>query len=136
MSATREMMSRHFESEERDGRILANDVIFALLATGDTARGPEAVIDMLDHIYHDAFDAHAEPRNTLIVDGHAVWEGHLVGKHTGEFAGIPATGKDVCVPLCVVYDLQDDEIRRARIYLEMTVLRQQLGLEGPVREDC
>jgi hypothetical protein len=31
-------------------------------------------------------------------------KGDFVGKHIGEFAGIPATGKDVRVPLCVVYD--------------------------------
>jgi predicted ester cyclase len=72
----------------------------------------------------------------LWTDSHAVWEGHLIGKHIGEFAGIPATGKDVCVPLCVVYDLAEDEIRRARMYLEMPVLRQQLGVDVPDGEDC
>jgi prepilin-type processing-associated H-X9-DG protein len=91
---------------------------------------------MLGRLAHRAFDARAESRNMLWTDGHAVWEGHLIGKHIGEFAGIPATGKDVCVPLCVVYDLAEDEIRRARMYLEMPVLRQQLGVDVPDGEDC
>lgn len=58
----------------------------------------------MDNLYYVAFEADSRPRNTLYTDGHAVWEGHLVGRHTGEFAGLPATGKDVCVPLCVVYE--------------------------------
>jgi predicted ester cyclase len=52
----------------------------------------------------------------------------VVGKHIGEFAGIPATGKDFRVPLCVVYDLDNDLIKRARIYFELPVLFQQLGV--------
>jgi predicted ester cyclase len=52
-----------------------------------------------------------------------------VGKHIGEFAGIPATGKEFRVPLCVVYDLKDDLIKRARIYFEMPALLAQLGIQ-------
>jgi predicted ester cyclase len=55
-------------------------------------------------------------------------EGDFVGKHIGEFAGIPATGKDVRVPICVVYDLENDQIKRGRVYFEMPALMQQLGL--------
>jgi predicted ester cyclase len=55
-------------------------------------------------------------------------EGDFVGKHIGEFAGIPAIGKDVCVPLCVIYDLENDQNKRGRVYFEMPALLQQLGL--------
>ncbi len=51
-----------------------------------------------------------------------------MGKHIGEFAGIPATGKDVKVPLCVVYDLENDRIKRGRVYFEMPVSMRQLGV--------
>jgi len=51
----------------------------------------------------------------------------FVGKHIGEFAGIPATGRSVRVPLCVVYDLESGRITRARVYLELPVLMRQLG---------
>jgi predicted ester cyclase len=57
----------------------------------------------------------------------------VVGKHIGEFAGIPATGgKEFRVPLCVVYDVEDDQIKRARIYFEIPALLAQLGVQmGP-----
>jgi predicted ester cyclase len=56
-----------------------------------------------------------------------VAEGEFVGRHIGEFAGIPATGREVRVPICVAYDVKGDKITRARIYLLASVLMQQLG---------
>jgi hypothetical protein len=34
------------------------------------------------------------------------------------------------VPLCVVYDLEDDLIKQGRVYFEMPALLQQLGVGG------
>jgi predicted ester cyclase len=50
-----------------------------------------------------------------------------VGTHVGAFAGIEATGRQVRVPLCVVYDLEEGRIVRGRVYLEIPVLMKQLG---------
>jgi hypothetical protein len=38
-----------------------------------------------------------------------------------KFAANPmtGTGKDVRVPLCVVYDLENDQIKRRRVYLRL-----------------
>lgn len=57
-----------------------------------------------------------------------MWEGDFVGKHTGEFMGIPATNKDVRVPLCVVYDVADGRITEGRVYFEAPALLAQLGV--------
>jgi predicted ester cyclase len=77
-------------------------------------------------MYHTAFDADAEVKNLIFADGKAVLEADFVGKHIGEFAGIAATNKNVRVPLCVTYDLENDQIKRARVYMEMPVLLKQL----------
>ena len=82
---------------------------------------------MLQFIYHVAFEAHAETRNIIINETNAVLEGDFVGKHIGEFAGIAPTNKFVKVPLCVVYDLENDKIKRARIYFEIPSLLTQLN---------
>jgi hypothetical protein len=76
------------------------------------------------------FDADAVIKNTIFADSKAVLEADFVGKHIGEFADIPATNKQVRVPLCVVYDLENDQIKRGRVYFEMPVLLQQLGVTG------
>jgi steroid delta-isomerase-like uncharacterized protein len=108
---------------------MADDVVFTVMASGQEAHGPEGVLQLLNYFYHVAFEATAENRTEIVENGKAVWEGDFVGKHIGEFAGIPATGKDVRVPLCVVYALEDEQIKRARIYFEMPVLLQQLGVQ-------
>jgi len=128
IESTRKSMTQYFDSEHSDVSVMAEDVIFTIMATGQEHRGPESVLQMLQYFYHIAFEATAEAKNLIFVDGKAVWEGEFIGKHIGEFAGIPATGKDVRVPLCVTYDLENDRITRGRVYFEMPALMAQLGV--------
>jgi steroid delta-isomerase-like uncharacterized protein len=128
IEGTRETMLRYFNSGHSDVRAMADDVVFTIMATGAEHRGREGVTAMLSYFYHVAFDATAETRVTLFGETNAMVEGDFVGKHIGEFAGIPPTGKDVRVPLCVVYDLDHNKIRRGRVYFEMPVLLRQLGV--------
>ena len=125
---TRETMTRYFASEHDDVSMMADDVVFTIMATGQEHRGPQAVLGMLHYFYHIAFEARVEPKSEVYADGQAAMEWDFVGKHIGDFAGIPATGKDVRVPLCVVYDLADDKIKRGRVYFETPALLQQLGM--------
>lgn len=78
-----------------------------------------------------AFDARAERVSAIVGDGQGLLEAYVVGTHTGEFAGIPATGREIRVPLAVSYDLEDSLIRRARIYLMVNILVGQLTSAGP-----
>jgi steroid delta-isomerase-like uncharacterized protein len=128
--STREVMEKYFRSEHGDVSMMADDVVFTDMNTGQESKGPEGVLAMLNWIYHQAFSATAETTNVMYTDGHALIEGYFVGRHTGEFAGIPATGRDVRVPICVTYDLENDKIKRARIYLAAGALMQQLGVGG------
>jgi predicted ester cyclase len=121
-------MMRYFNSAHGDVSMMADDVMFIVMATGQEHHRPEGVAGMLNYFYHVAFDATATTRVTLFGENNAMVEGDFVGKHIGEFAGIPATGKDVRVPLCVVYDLEKDQIKQGRVYLEMPALLQQLGM--------
>ena len=105
---------------------MASDVVFKNMATGDENHGPKEVSDMLNYIYHIAFDADADIKNLIFTENNAVLEADFVGKHIGEFAGFKATGKDVHVPLCVVYDVENEKIKRARIYFELPALFEQL----------
>jgi predicted ester cyclase len=128
IESTRETIMRYFNSEHGDVSMLAEDVTFTIMGTGQENRGPNAVLGMLNYLYHIAFNASFTPSTTLFGENNAMVEGDFVGKHIGEFSGIPATGKDVRVPMCIVYDLANNQIKRARVYFETPVLLQQLGI--------
>ena len=129
---TREVMNRYWDSNHSDLSMLADDVVFTHMSTGDQHRGPEAVRRMLEYMYHTAFNARAEPRNRIYAEDHAVVEGEFVGTHIGEFGGVPATGRSVRVPLCVIYDLSGGRITQGRVYLDPGMLARQLGAGAEV----
>ena len=118
---TRDAVERYLNSAHTDLSMMADDVVFTTMATGDEHRGVEGVRRMLRYVYHEAFEAKAETRNRIYQGFYNLFLA------IGTFAGIEATGRQVRVPLCVVYDLQDGRIVRGRVYLEIPVMMQQLG---------
>jgi steroid delta-isomerase-like uncharacterized protein len=124
---TRATLDKYFNSEHADTSTLADDVVFKIMATGEEQRGPEAVLNMLHGLYQGAFEADAVLKNMVIDEGKAITEWDFAGKHVGEFAGVPATGKEVHIPLCVAYDLEGNKIKRARIYFEIPAFLAQVG---------
>ena len=127
IESTREAVTRYLNSNHSDLSMMAPDVVFTSMATGDEHRGVEALAGMLHYIYHVAFDARAETKSLIVAENQAVLEGDFVGKHIGEFAGVPATGKTVRVPLCVVYDLEGGKIKRGRVYFEVPAFLKQVS---------
>jgi len=118
-------IEKYFESH--DTKYLTEDAVYINMETNELTIGREAIGNMLQYIYHVAFDAHAEITNTIVTGKKAVLEANIVGKHRGEFAGIPATNTNVKIPLCVTYDLDEDGlIKVARVYLLTSVMIQQL----------
>lgn len=106
---------------------VAENAVFKNMTTGEEINGRKAIGDMLNYLYHIAFDAKIIVNNTVITENKALLEASFVGKHIGEFAGIAATGKQVNVPLCVTYDLNEDGlIQHGRIYMLTDVMMQQL----------
>ena len=122
---TKTIVTRYINSKHTDTSMMASDVVFTNMATGEKYKNPESVTNMLNYIYHVAFDADAEVKNLIFTEDKAVFEADFVGKHIGEFAGFQATGKDVRVPLCVVYDIEEDKIKNGRIYFEVPALFEQ-----------
>lgn len=122
----RAVLMRYLESNHRDLSMMAEDVIFTNMATGEEHAGREAVREMLEFVYHGAFEGHAETRNLIVEGDRAVLEATFVGTHKGDFAGVPATGREVRVPLAVLYDLKDGIVTRGRIYFEVPAFLAQV----------
>ena len=128
---TRRLMEAYLEDLRGRGpykRHFSEDVAFAVVGTDIEATGPDAVEQMIDYFHREAFDARPEVRTLVAASDRAVAEFDFVGKHTGEFSGIAATGREVSVPYCAVYDLDEGEkIKALRLYFPMDVLLRQLG---------
>jgi steroid delta-isomerase-like uncharacterized protein len=78
------------------------------------------------------------PDGSYIIDD-MVAEGDTVavrytrtGTHTGEYHGIPPTGKQISVPVALFYRLAGSKIIEALGYSDSLVLFQQLGVSPPV----
>lgn len=123
-SQTQANMEAYFKSH--DVQFLAEDAVFIDQATGEETRGREAIRNMLHYIYHVAFDAKAEIINQVITETNALLEARFKGRHIGEFAGMQPTNKEVDVPLCVTYELKNGFIEKARVYMLVNVMMQQL----------
>jgi steroid delta-isomerase-like uncharacterized protein len=104
-----------------------DDVTWTTVGTDQELEGRQPVRDFLIWMHTQAFDAHPKVKTLVIGDGQAALEADFVGTHTGEFLGVPATGKSVQVPYCVVYDLQDGKLAALRAYIPMDLFAQQLS---------
>jgi hypothetical protein len=121
----KENMEQYFKTH--DLKYVADDAVFINMSSGERTEGKEAIGNMLNFMYHIAFDAHAKIINTIITRDKALLEAEFKGKHIGEFAGMQPTQKEVNVPLAVSYDLEDGLVKVARIYMPDDVMMKQLA---------
>ncbi len=122
VESTRAVMERYLAAHA--GEALAQEVVFTMMGTGREFRGRQAVEDMLNGFYHGTFEARAERRTLLVGDGHAVLEADVVGRLRLPLGDIEPTDDEVRVPLCVVYEVDGDEIIAGHVYLETDRLRK------------
>lgn len=122
---TRQVLEAYWKNH--DPKYVAEDAVFVMLPTGEEIKGRDAIARHLDAFYHEQLTAHAEVVNSIFSENKGLLEAVVVGTHTGEFGGIPATGRAVRVPLAVSYDLENGLIKRARIYLMVNVLFDQIA---------
>lgn len=121
---TREVLESYWK--DHDPNHVAPDAVFTMLPTGEEIRGRDSIAEHLNGFYHVSFDARAEVVNTMFSDNKGLLEAIVVGKHIGNFGGVPATGRNVRVPLAVSYEVENGLIRKARIYLMANVLFEQI----------
>ena len=125
IETTAAVMQRYWEGH--DATAIAEDAVFTDLASGGSWAGREAIAGMLDYFYAQVFEARFEPERTYVSDGLAAVEGRFIGVHKGEFAGVPATGKEVDVPLAVFYTVEERGITEGRVWFMVSSFLQQVG---------
>ena len=129
MGAERKVMQEYIDAlvKRADYPVyFSDDVVATFEGTDQRAVGREAAGQLIRYVHEGAFDARPELKNLLVDDGKAAIEADFAGTHTGEFAGVPPTGREVRVPYSVVYDIRGDQISALRIYFPMSLLMEQL----------
>ena len=95
-----------------------DDVTLDMIGAGQSARGRAQVEGFIRFAHEQAFDGRPELKSLIVdPDGRrSAIEADFVGRHTAEFLGIAATGRNVRIPYSVHYDLTDGGISALRIY--------------------
>jgi steroid delta-isomerase-like uncharacterized protein len=114
-------------SENHDPQYIADDAVFTDMSSGQEYRGRDAIAGMLHWFYHVAFDAKVETVSMVLEGDRGAAEGLVVGRHVGEFAGVPATNKEIRVPLAVHYEFRDGKIAAGRFYFSAPAFLAQVG---------
>ena len=70
---------------------------------------------------------HHEFADVIEAGNKVVARGTWTGKHTGEFNGIPASGKQVKLPFIVIGEIEDNELRTQWIEMDSMTLLTQMG---------
>jgi predicted ester cyclase len=97
-----------------------------VMGTDQEAHGRDQVAGLIRYLHEQAFDAHPQLKSLLVDGERAALEADFVGRHVSEFAGKPATGKEIRVPYSVIYDLEGEQITTLRIYMSMDAIVRQL----------
>jgi predicted ester cyclase len=108
----------------------ADDALLVLADVNQVIEGRDTVAGAIVAPHQQTFDAPPEVTSLIVGEGAAAIEAVFVGTHTGEFAGIPATGKEVLVPYAVFYELIDGKITVLRIHGFVTGLMAALSAEA------
>jgi predicted ester cyclase len=132
-TATRATLSAYLQALNARGdyaRYLHDDATLTIFG-GPEASGRVAVEELINALHLQLFDAEVRVRRTICEGDGAAAELMFVGTHTGEFAGVPASGRHVEVPYSAAYDFSADaRITAVRVYMPMQMLLAQIGAGG------
>jgi predicted ester cyclase len=79
-------------------------------------------------IFEAAFPGYALEVHDVLADGDRVaLRATFRGLHSGDFQGIPPTGREVSAPLTIIYRIQDRKIAEHWLNADVLSLLQQLG---------
>ena len=107
---------------------LAEDVFLTDYAQERVYRGQAAVKELLDAFYQTGFSgAYAEVKCIMAEEGGGAITFIFHGTQTGRFMGLPATGRLVAIPMALICQLSEGQIRQAELYYDAGCLLRQLG---------
>jgi steroid delta-isomerase-like uncharacterized protein len=100
---------------------------YEIMATGEVHVGADAVMGYYRTTRTAFPDQRHDGVRLHVADDVVVAEFDLLGTNTGEFYGLPPTGKAFRVPVCALFFFEGTDIVNERIYFDAASLVNQIG---------
>jgi steroid delta-isomerase-like uncharacterized protein len=100
---------------------------YEIMPTGQVFDGDDEVMGYYRTTRTAFPDQRHENARFHITDDAVIVEFDLLGTNTGEFYGLPPTGKAFRVPVIAVFSFDGDRITNERIYFDSASLVSQIG---------
>ena len=95
---------------------------------GEPSDGESAVRELLQGLMDGFPDAHWEVPGLHHADQAVIGEARMTGTHNGSFAGIPATGRSVDVPMAAIFEFEEDRLVCEKVYMDVATILSQIGV--------
>jgi hypothetical protein len=109
----------------------ADDVVVSLVGSGRQVKGVIPAREAINLLHHEEFNAQPMIKTLVVGPGQAALEADFIGVQTSTFADIPNTGRQVEIPYCAFYQLEDNKITSVSIYGLFDELMRQLSRPAP-----
>ncbi|OBI63244.1 ester cyclase [Mycobacterium sp. E796] len=95
---------------------------------GQASDGESAVRELLQGLMTALPDLHAEVGRLRHADDAVFGETVITGTHLGPWAGIPATGRRVEIPVAGIFEFDGDKLLCEKVYMDFATLLTQIGV--------
>jgi hypothetical protein len=112
---------------EYDYSVLSDDVVGEALGLGIRVMGPAGVEKAVGEIYEQMFTAEPENKALYVDEKAGILEYDIVGTHTGDVPGIPASGREIRLPCVSIYEVTGEKITAIRVYVPTQLLRDPVA---------
>lgn len=131
----RRLWQRHVLAENRRSIVglletLCADPIYKVMATNATYKGKDAVAEFYTSLFAGVPDAVFDLVNVFVGEEGVVEESILKGSHLGVLFGVPTTGREIALPMTIVFPMLNGEILGERLYFDAATLARQLGISA------
>jgi steroid delta-isomerase-like uncharacterized protein len=101
---------------------------YEIVPTGEIYDGGDEVGTLLDENERGFSDFHFDIEAMHHADDALLVEGRFRGTHDGNWHGLPGTGREVDVPMIIVFRFEEDRMVCERTYFDIGTPLRQLGV--------
>jgi steroid delta-isomerase-like uncharacterized protein len=101
---------------------------YEIMADGELFDGAARVNDFLSENLRAFPDFVFEPTRVSPTTAAVLVEGVFKGTHEGPWRGLPATGRRVNFPMCLIFEFEGDVMVNERVYFDVGTPLRQLGV--------